>query len=159
MFVFFSRNGTKFPQLRMKRKKKKLLHMVKGSFIFRKKKKNIKRYYRYCEASGWPKSDRRGDDVSIDRTRERQSAFIIDILVKKKKKKKKRNYDRSNNSDRLELTLASSFWRGGTIKKKERMELSNNESVSGTLFNYLLRFLTFLIELLDTTLSYLISYF
>lgn len=36
---FFLRNGTKFPRLRMKRKKKKLLHMVKGSFIFRKKKK------------------------------------------------------------------------------------------------------------------------
>lgn len=127
------------------KEKKKVTH---GRRIARatleKKKIYISNDIRYCGASGWPKSDRRGDDVSIDRTRERQSAFIIDILVKKKEKK--RNHDRSNNSDWFELTLASSFGEEGRFDKKKKMELLNNESVSGTLFNYLSRFLTFLIE-------------
>lgn len=112
------------------KEKKKVTH---GRRIARatleKKKIYISNDIRYCGASGWPKSDRRGDDVSIDRTRERQSAFIIDILVKKKEKK--RNHDRSNNSDWFELTLASSFGEEGRFDKKKKWNCWTTKAYRG----------------------------
>lgn len=57
------------------------------SSIFRKKKKKrISNDIRYYGASGWPKSDRRGDDVSIDRTRE-QAVGVYYRYPRKKKRK------------------------------------------------------------------------
>lgn len=84
-FVFFSRNGTKF--LRMKIKKRKVTRdrrIARASL--EKKKKRISNDIRYYGASGWPKSDRRGDDVSIDRTRE-QAVGVYYRYPRKKKRK------------------------------------------------------------------------
>lgn len=86
-FVFFSRNGTKFLRMKIKKRKVTRDRRIARASLEKKKKKEYQTILDTMELL----ADLKVTDVATTsrsiELENRQSAFIIDILVKKKEKK------------------------------------------------------------------------